>query len=164
MQALYDPPPRINVILAASQEKGYPWKYTFEKPGVNWFQLGFDDQSWERGQGGFGTKETPGAVVRTDWSTPDIWLRRTVVLPAEQLKNPHLLLHHDEDATVYINGVLAANAEGYTTSYVFVQLTPEGRAALRPGENLIAIHCRQTSGGQYIDAGLLDLIEPPEER
>jgi hypothetical protein len=163
-QALYAPPPRIAVAIPTSQEQGFPWKYTLEEPEGNWFQLGYNDQSWERGQGGFGTKETPGAMVRTEWNTSDIWLRRKVVLPAEQLQNPQLLLHHDEDATVYINGILAAHVEGYTTSYVFVEMTADGRAALRAGENLIAIHCRQNSGGQYIDAGLLDVIEPPEEK
>jgi hypothetical protein len=57
-------------------------------------------------------------------------------------------LHHDEDAEVYINGVLAIVASGFITGY-------EGRPALKPSKILIAIHCHQTIGGQYIDFGLV---------
>jgi hypothetical protein len=65
-------------------------------------------------------------------------------------------MHHDEDAEVYINGVLAASADGFTTSYEEFPLSEAARAALRAGTNVIAIHCRQTRGGQYIDAGIVE--------
>ena len=42
-----------------------------------------------------------------------------------------------------------------------MEITPAAAATLKPGRNLIAIHCHQTGGGQYLDAGLVDLIDPP---
>jgi len=107
--------------------------------------------------GGFGTRNTPGAVVRTEWNTPNIWLRREFEMPNGDLKNLQLLAHHDEDIRVYINGVLAATATGYTSSYEELLLTAAGKAALKPGRNNIAVSCTQTRGGQYIDVGLVEV-------
>ena len=149
-------PPTLVTVIPTSQKEGLTWRYTTEKPADDWFEVSFDDASWKTGSGGFGTRETPGAVVRTEWRTPAIWLRREVNLPGGDWKNLHVFAHHDEDVTVYINGVKAAGATGYTTSYEELPLTAAGRKALKPGKNIIAVHCRQTRGGQYIDVGLVD--------
>ena len=119
----------------------------------------FDDAGWGSGPGGFGTATTPGAIVGTAWNTADIWIRRMFDLPAGfAAVDPQLLLHHDEEAEVYLNGVLALKIAGYSTDYELAALTPESRATLRPGRNVIAVHCHQTTGGQYIDVGLVDLV------
>jgi hypothetical protein len=65
-----------------------------------------------------------------------------------------LRIHHDEDAEVYFNGVLAARLSGYTTNYVDVPLTSDALASLHAGVNVLAVHCHQTGGGQYVDVGL----------
>jgi hypothetical protein len=94
-------------------------------------------------------------VVRTEWKSPDIWLRREITLGDLKPGDLKLLMHHDEDVEVYFNGVLAAKAARFIGSYEEFDLRPDAIKALKPDRNLIAIHCRQTSGGQYIDAGLL---------
>jgi hypothetical protein len=159
---LYLPPPIIKTIVPTSQEQGIEWTYTTERPRGGWEKTGFADSSWKKGAGGFGTKGTPGSVVRTEWKTSDIWLRRIFELKDKKFGQPHLQIHHDEDAEVYINGVLAAKLKGYTSDYVTASISEKAREALKVGGNCLAVHCRQTSGGQYIDVGLADIIEQPK--
>lgn len=144
-------------VLAANALHGRPmWSYTTNAPGEEWFAPGFDALDWREGVAGFGADGTPGAIIHTPWHTPEIWLRREFTLPADADPSRVLLqVFHDEDATIYLNGVLAAELRGYVTDYFELPLRPSAVATLRPGRNLLAVHCRQTVGGQYIDVGLV---------
>jgi hypothetical protein len=157
---LYLPPPRMRTLVETSEKTPQDWHYTTEKPADGWQESDFDDGAWKHGEGGFGTEGTPGALVRTVWDTPDIWLRRTFEL-GELPANGEIMLsiHHDENAEVYINGKLVRSLRGYTTSYRPVALGEDASEALRVGKNVIAIHCHQTGGGQYIDVGVLESVE-----
>ncbi len=157
-KALYLPPPTVKVVVPrAGEGEAAKWRYTLGPPGNDWFKPGFDDSSWEQGVAGFGTKGTPGAVVGTEWNTGNIWIRRTVEVPEGGVQSPHLSIHHDEDAEVYINGELAASFKRWTTGYAIVPLNVAAAKLLKPGKNTMAIHCRQTNGGQYIDCGIVDV-------
>lgn len=157
---LYLPPPAITQLVASSKDQPQTWSYTTEKPGDDWMKPDFDAAGWKSGPGGFGTEGTPGTVVRTVWNTADIWLRRTFTLDSLPAAGDLCLnIHHDEDAEVYLNGRPIKSFTKYTTAYVNVPLDPAATGALKRGENTIAIHCRQTRGGQYIDAGLSLMVE-----
>ncbi|HVU86285.1 MAG TPA: glycoside hydrolase family 2 TIM barrel-domain containing protein [Pirellulales bacterium] len=156
---LYLPPPSVRLLVPTSKQTPQHWLYTLNTPSTKWALPEFDDKSWSDAPGGFGTSDTPGAVVGTVWNTSDIWLRRRFTLGDVDRENVFLRLHHDEDADIYLNGVLAAKVTGYSTDYELVSIAPKARAALRAGENILAIHCHQTGGGQYIDAGLVEVTE-----
>jgi hypothetical protein len=159
------PGPPMKVILADAMLGHTKWKYTLGKPADDWFQPGFDAASWKEGIGGFGTAGTPGSYPNTVWETDDIWIRTEFTLGADDGSTIKLRVFHDEDAEIYLNGVLAAKLPKFITEYEEFDILPEATAKLRPGNNTIAVHCHQTSGGQGIDVGILapQPVKPPEK-
>jgi hypothetical protein len=141
-------------LLPTSEQKAQTWKYTTEKPSVGWEKPTFRDRQWKSGKGMFGSKGTPAVNIGTEWSGSDIWMRRTFELDAIP-RDVMLRLFHDEDVEVYINGKHVKSLHGYTVQFINVNLDEEG--VLREGRNTIAVHCQQTSGGQGIDVGLVEI-------
>ena len=88
-----------------------------------------------------------------DWRTSDIWIRRTFRADTTDFALAALKLHHDEDAEVYLNGQQVAVFRGFVTDY-FATLAEGLARAMVVGHNLLAIHCHNTVGGQFIDAGI----------
>jgi hypothetical protein len=149
-------PPKTKAVVATAASSNDSYRFTTKRPSANWFAVDFDDASWTLGHGGLGSNQTPGAPVATQWNTSDVWLRRTITIdkPGEQILA--LRIWHDEQSHVYVNGKLATTLEGYTTGYETIEIDA---GVFKPGENVVAIHCHQTSGGQFIDFGI-DVIEP----
>ena len=146
-------PPNPNPpLVPASDEDPQTSQYTTEKPGDAWTQPDFDASAWKSGKGAFG-HDFPN--VGTQWTTSDIWLRREFTLPQDIPAKLTLLISHDEDAEVYVNGVLAGSVTGFSAEYVPVPMSEAARAALKPGKNILAVHCHQTIGGQGIDVGIV---------
>jgi Domain of unknown function (DUF4965)/Domain of unknown function (DUF1793)/Domain of unknown function (DUF5127)/Domain of unknown function (DUF4964) len=154
-------PPRITEVVATSQLHPATWRFTFDRPAPGWQKPEFDDRSWKEGPGGFGTRGTPGAAVGTSWNTPDIWLRREFTVPGGvEQGRLQLLVYHDEDAEIFLDGVLAASESGYVTAYQPVEIPAMAQAKLKPGAKVVfAVHCHQTGGGQGVDVGLIDVVE-----
>ncbi len=163
---LFEPRPAVlaRMILPTSERVGQTWHVTFEQPEDQWVAGDFDDASWRQAKGGFGTPGTPGARIGTRWTSSDIWIRRSFELSGGvEWNDPQLRIHHDEDAEVYLDGQLIAKLDGYTTGYELIRLPEGARKLLTTGRHVLAVHCHQTAGGQYIDVGLVDWKPVPAE-
>lgn len=158
--------PKFTTVLATSEKESQTWKYTFDRPADGWEQPGFNDSAWQTGPGGFGSRGTPGTgKIGTEWTSNNVWMRRTFnpgSLTPDQIARLLVRDNHDEDVQVYINGVLAYQVGGYFNGYENRPITAEARQALKPNaENVLAVHCRQSAGGQYVDVGFV--IREPDE-
>ncbi len=154
--------PRVSKqVLPRLDSNPQAWAYTFTAPAAGWEQPGFDDSAWKRSAGGFGNamikNDVPAAKVATDWSTESIWVRRhfNYTAPAQQLLRGVFEMFHDEDAEVYLNGKLVVTAKGYSTGWVpFKVAADKFKAAVKEGDNVIAVKVVQKVGGQYFDLGI----------
>jgi hypothetical protein len=155
---VYETPPRIVHLEPASDRRAQTWRYTLTQPAAGWFESSFDDGAWQSGSSGFGLRDTRFARVGTEWKTSDIWLRRQVDIPAN-VTAPFLRVFHDDDVQVYVNGVLAAELPGANAGFAYVPLSDAAKAALRGGKNALAVHAHQVRGGQFIDVGIVDVID-----
>jgi hypothetical protein len=155
--ALYAPPPTLASVVPAADREPAAWRYTTSSPADGWMRPDFDASSWTEGQSGFGRAQTRWGRVGTEWTTNDLWLRRSFTLSTTNVKAPYLKIFHDDGAEVYVNGELAATLTGASGGYIFVPISDAARQALRSGANTIAVHVHQERGGQFIDVGLVDV-------
>jgi hypothetical protein len=148
--------PSFKTLLPAGDETGYSTKYKMEEaPGTDWTKPAFDDSGWQTGNGPFGDQR---AKTGTSWTGKDIWIRRTFNLTALPQGRLLLKLYHDDDAEVFINGQRVSRQRGSNGDYEMIVLSEETKGKLQVGENLLAMHCRNTGGGSWIDAGLSEEI------
>ncbi|NQU24562.1 MAG: hypothetical protein HQ567_25035 [Candidatus Nealsonbacteria bacterium] len=144
---------RIVEGVKTGESDGHAWRYTTEKPPEDWAGHEFDDSSWPTGKGGFGSGPAPAIAVGTPWKSPDIWLRTEFEFPARPV-GVVLRYFHDEDAEIYVNGKLLHKATGYVRNYQQRPVSKARLALFREGSNTLAVHCRQTRGGQGVDVGV----------
>jgi hypothetical protein len=145
-------------ILPAADETPYQCRYTETEPAGDWTKVKFDDSNWSLGTAPF-TDDKQQA--KTLWKSKDIWIRRNFTIVNEDLNKLVLKLHHDDNVEVYLNGEKVYSFVGWTDDFKLVPLKDKFKNKLKNGENVLAIHCANTAGGAWLDAGLVDELKPP---
>ena len=158
---LYGETPIVAPILEASDKDVKVWNYTFDNPGDNWYKDSFDFSTWRTGRAGFGDNDSHNNPRNSEWTGDDIWMRQIFELEELPQKGATLAIKikHDDAANVYINGKHIVEMRGANSSYNLEITDLEARKILKKGKNLIAIHCHEDGGDQYIDAGIFMVIE-----
>jgi len=156
--------PKIEYIFGNAANDPGLWKYTTtaNPPAADWFKTSYDDSGWKSGAGAFGNWAPDKVPVRTSWTdTPgDIWIRRTITLPANTSGDLTMMVYHDEDIEIYINGVPAVTDSGYNSVYDSDDIAAPALALLKPGATVtIAAHVHQTTGGQGVDIGIARIVK-----
>lgn len=146
-------PPIVKQVVPVATLTPSEWQYTTQMPPDDWSSASFNPNDWKKGKSGFGTRNTPGVHIGTEWNTKDIWLVRDIELAEKDMATLQWMIHHDEDVEIYVNGQLAEKLLGYVAKYELRPQSSATRTSLKPGKNRIAVHCHQESGGQYIDVG-----------
>jgi hypothetical protein len=161
---LYGPGPALRALVPTSRGEGVAWRYATAEPAAGWTEPGFDDGAWREGVGGFGSTRDSGTRVRTPWTTSDLWLRRSFVIPDRALVDPHLVVRYDEDADLWIDGRHVAALPGYNRAYSVLPLDADARRLLSPGAHTLAVHVKNARGGQFIDVGIMEVLPAAEGR
>ncbi|MCF7732545.1 MAG: hypothetical protein K9N23_12710 [Akkermansiaceae bacterium] len=148
------PKPVWKVLVGAVQDgdRSAPYAYATEQPAANWSEESFDDRAWKTGRApcGHGPQN-----VRTDWTTPDICLRKKFEYDGTTLKHGAVVISYDEDTEIYVNGKKILSLCGYITNYQLTSVTDALKKALKNGSNTLAVHTHQAVGGQYSDLARL---------
>ena len=139
-----------------------PWEAKFyyatnasgDTPGDEWYAADFDDFSW-------GTITGPIAggglsYYNTTWdlNNTTYWVRCHFNLTAEDLtKFLTFYIANDDTGEAYVNGVQIHNVAS-AVNYSVIRLSDEAKAALKVGENVMAVKVKDTGGNRYMDFGL----------
>ncbi len=143
----------LKTVLAASDEKSYSVKYTEAEPAAEWKKKDFNDNDWKTTEAPFSNDRNRG---KTYWSSKDIWVRRSLVLNDLNFNKLYLKLHHDDNTEVYLNGEQIFSRTGWNNKFEYFPVDEKVKSKLIKGKNVLAIHCANTAGGAYLDAGLMN--------
>jgi hypothetical protein len=145
----------LSVVVPSSEQGAWEGRYTTDEPAAEWIAPGFDDSAWKSGPGAFGTMRNERSA-KTDWTTENIWVRRTVTLNEDPAGKTIFLEYSDDDQAVFwINGVKVHDSGFMVNHNRRVRLSDEAVAALKKGENVIAASGYNPHGNGLLDFGLL---------
>ena len=150
----------LETVVPMANEEAWEADYS-RKPqqGLSWTKPDFRPEGWQRGQAAWGSDGL--SFVRTHWSdlNSDLYVRRTINLKASDLKEDLWMIYsHDDVFELYINGTKVADTGETWVEGVKLHLDGRLKGLLHEGENVIAAHCHNTTGGAYTDFGLFKNI------
>jgi hypothetical protein len=83
------------------------------------------------------------------------YLRQEFEYDGSPFKDALLVIHYDNIGEVYVNGERIWKCGSWIDAYVGFRVTDALKAAMKPGKNVIAVHCNAYEGEHFADVALL---------
>lgn len=157
----------MEAVAPFAAEKAWTGKYVTQAPTDSWTTIDYDDSGWKSGAapwggGDDGYKKT----VNTTWegNGTDIYVRRSITLKEIDPKaSYYVMFKHDDVFQLYVNGTrVVSTGETWDISGACTRIDA---SLLQEGNNVIACHCHNTTGGAYVDMGLyLSVLEEATQK
>jgi len=139
-------------ILPSATNAPYEAKITENKPENGWQMADFDASSWKSAQAPFGDTKN----VETQWESDDLWYRRDFDLNTLDFNKLFLKLQHDDNVEVFLNGEMIYEKEGWNDQFEYEPIPQSAQDKLKSTGNILAIHVKNTAGGRFLDAGIVN--------
>ncbi|MCR8560246.1 DUF4965 domain-containing protein [Mucilaginibacter sp. BJC16-A38] len=152
-------PVAYKILVPAADEAAYTCKYITLIPGDGWTGLKYDDSAWKNGKAPFSDDKDRAGTL---WTSKAVWMRRVFTYSKKEVNKLYLKLHHDDDAEIYLNGEKIYTASGANGDLQYFPMSDDVVAKLKDGENVLAMHCTNTGGAAWLDAGFSDEIKPTD--
>lgn len=151
----------LESILPMADEGAWTGLAYHSNPGDGWAEPEADVSGWKEEKGAFGSADEY-SNVNTSWTATnsDLYTRRTVTLTADELaEDLYIVYSHDDVFELYINGTRVISTGETWLQGETLHLEGNTKALLKEGENVIAAHCHNTTGGALLDYGLYKNIK-----
>lgn len=147
----------LKPYVKTAETEAWVGKYTNDQPAAGWEKPDFKDTDWKDGKSAFGSRRQP--FLNTPWNTPDIWVRREVIVTEDPSSlDLYIEYSHDDVFEMYINGIQIVKTDVSNKNNVRIPLTGDAKKSFVKGRNVIAAHCHNTSGGSYVDFGMFNNV------
>lgn len=149
--------PVYDDILPTAENQSYKAKISLEEPSAGWENMDFDDSAWKSAEAPYGDANE----AKTSWTTKDLWYRRQFDVKRSDFNELFLKMRHDDNVEVYLNGVEIYSCECWNNEYNYYPIPEDAINGLKESGNVLAIHVKNTAGGQQLDAGIVDKLKSP---
>lgn len=129
-------------------------RYVEQPQNEAWQLPDFEDSDWKDGVLPVSDDKS---VAGTFWASDNIWVRREFSLDKINDNEPLFLkLHHDDNIEVYLNGTLVFKRDGWNHRFDYFDISSKAKGLLRKGQNVLAVHLKNTAGGRFLDFDLVN--------
>ena len=137
-----------------------PWRYVTKYPapsgGSKWTEPAFRDSGWKRSNKPLGAGKGKEIMRIADrWSSSSLYLRRHFAWKGGKVARVEFTLYHACNVKIYLNGDLVLEKEDRNDWWEKMEIPAEAfAAALRDGDNVLAVEAQDNFGTRYFDCGL----------